>query len=313
MDAARNNKDARQSTVAAAFRMEDAPTLTTRALNKAAISVTELKCDRANFGRTDAIPRQDGYLIALQLRACPDHDLYFDGRLIKPKNFAAGVTTIYDLRTDPIADLRDPFHSLMFHLPRRALEDVARETAICHTVDLRYEPGVGVDDPIVRHLLSALLPAVAAPAQAHPLFLEHTALALTVHLAHAYGGMSPGAHRRHGGLAQWQERRAKEVMTASLKQDVTLSRLAAECGLSVRHFARAFRQSTGAPPHRWLLKYRVEQAKDLLKNRKLSLADIALVCGFADQSHFTRVFTAMVGASPGAWRRANSDPPFDRI
>jgi AraC family transcriptional regulator len=56
-------------------------------------------------------------------------------------------------------------------------------------------------------------------------------------------------------------------------------------------------------PHRWLLKRRVELAHKLLGNPLLSLAEVAVRCGFSDQSHFTRVFTAMSGASPGAWRR----------
>ena len=80
-------------------------------------------------------------------------------------------------------------------------------------------------------------------------------------------------------------------------------RLAEECGLSPRHFARAFRQSTGVPPHRWLMRHRVQRAKELLRRQALSLADIALRCGFADQSHFTRVFSREVGFSPGQWRR----------
>ena len=236
----------RRNTVAAAFRMEDAPTLTVRALHKSAISVTELKCDRPNFGITDSIPKQDAYLVALQLRACPNHDLYFDGRLTQPRNFKAGVTSIYDLRTEPVADLRDPFHSLMVHLPRTALEAAAQEA-----------------------------------------------------------GVRAKASPRVGGLACWQEARAKELMAASLHEEISMRRLAEECGLSVRHFARAFRQSTGVPPHRWLLRYRVDRAKELLRNQTLSLADTALACGFADQSHFTRVFTALTGESPGAWRRQN--------
>jgi AraC family transcriptional regulator len=294
-----------RSAVAAAFRTEDAPTLVTNILRKSAISVTELQCDTRNFGRTESIPREDAYLIALQLRSCPDHDLYFDGRLTRPKNFAAGVTTIYDLRTDPVADVRDPFHSLMFHLPRKALDTVAREAGVSGVGGLRHEPGAGMDDPVVRHLLSALLPVMAAPDEAHPLFIDHIALALTVHVARTYGFLPTTAGRHGGGLARWQEERVKELMTAGLNEEIPLARLAAECGLSVRHFARAFRQSTGVPPHRWLLEHRVGRAKDLLKNRALSLADAALACGFADQSHFTRVFTAMVGVSPGAWRRVN--------
>jgi AraC-like DNA-binding protein len=215
------------------------------------------------------------------------------------------VTSIYDLRRDPVADLRDPFHSIMFHLPRRALDSMTYEAGVPRIGDLRHEAGVSVDDPVVRHLLASLLPAIGKPQEAHPLFLDHLALALMAHMANVYGGMSLNAGLPRGGLAAWQERRVNELMAASLSEDVPLSRLANECGLSVRHFARAFRQSTGYSPHRWLLKHRVDHARELLSNRALSLTDIAFACGFADQSHFTRVFTAVIGVSPGAWRRAS--------
>ncbi len=111
-----------------------------------------------------------------------------------------------------------------------------------------------------------------------------------------------------GGLAPWQLRRAEALMSENLSVQVSLGKVAEECGLSVRHLARAFRQSTGVPPHRWLLDRRVERAKQLLPNSKLSLSDIALACGFGDQSHFTRTFTAAVRLSPGVWRRLQSAP-----
>lgn len=289
-----------------AFRMQNAPALITRVLQKSTMAVTELRCDQPNFGRTNPIPREDAYLVALQIRACPNHDLYFEGRLTRPENYRAGVTSIYDLRRDPVADLRDPYHSLMFYLPRTALNAMTAEAGARRLGDLRHRPGVSVDDPTVRHLLSALLPAMSKPREAHPLFLDHVALALTAHMASVYGGMDPNAEMIRGGLAPWQERRARELMSASLTEDIPLSRLASECGLSVRHFARAFRRSTGVAPHRWLLNYRIERAKDLLRVGEWSLASIAADCGFADQSHFTRVFTTIAGLTPGAWRRLNA-------
>ena len=85
---------------------------------------------------------------------------------------------------------------------------------------------------------------------------------------------------------------------------VCRSEVARECRLSVSHFSRAFRRSMGVAPHNWLLTRRVEAAKEKLRDDRLSLLDVALVCGFADQSHLTRVFTRIVGVSPGAWRRA---------
>lgn len=286
--------------------MQDAPTLIARALHKSTLAVTELKCDQPNSGITASMPREDAYLIALQLRECHDHDLYFDGRRVQPKNYFAGVTSIYDLRRDPVADLRDPYHSVMFHLPRKALDAVAYAAGMPRAGDLRHEPGVSVDDPVVRNLLASLLPAIAKPAEASSLFLDHVALALVAHLNHTYGGLRQNGSIPRGGLAPAQERRVKELMTAGLYQDVPLSRLASECGLSVRHFTRVFRQSTGVSPHRWLLKYRVDRARDMLANKALSLSQVALLCGFADQSHFTRVFAAATGASPGAWRRFNA-------
>ena len=290
------------SPLAQVFGMHDAPALITQVLHKSTVAVTEIKC-RRNFGRTASIPCEDAYLVALQLRACHDHDLYFDGRRIRPMNFFAGVTSIYDLRRDPSWDMRDACHALMFYLPRMTLDAVANEAGGARIGDLRDQPGLGIEDPVVRHLLSSLLPATAKPEEAGSLFLDYVALALSAHVAQVYGGMRATRGLPRGGLAPWQERRAKELMSAALSEEIPLSRMATECGLSVRHFARAFRRSTGIPPHRWLLKHRVDQARALMLNRALSLADVAVSCGFADQSHFTRVFTAIVGASPGAWRR----------
>jgi AraC-like DNA-binding protein len=82
-----------------------------------------------------------------------------------------------------------------------------------------------------------------------------------------------------------------------------LSDIADACGLSVSHFSRAFRRSTGLAPHAWLLQTRVEAAKALLQRREAPLSKIARACGFADQSHFSGVFTRRVGLSPGAWRK----------
>lgn len=289
-----------------AFRTPNAPSLSTKVLQKSTLSVTELRCDCPGFGRTAPIPREEAWLIALQLRACPNHDLYFDGRLTRPENYAAGVTSIYDLRRGPIADIRDPYHCLMFYLPRTALDTFAAEVQGLRAGDLRHTPGVSVDDPVVRHLLSSLLPFMADPKQANSLFLDHVVLAMTAHVAHAYAGMQTNARILRGGLAPWQERRAKELMSASLNEELSLGRLAAACGLSSRHFARAFLVSTGMPPHCWLTGQRVERAKQLLNSQTLSLVEVAMVCGFADQSHFTRVFKAVVGVTPGEWRRIDA-------
>lgn len=137
---------------------------------------------------------------------------------------------------------------------------------------------------------------------------------MSLELNHAFpaqSGLAPPmeslAARRwiRGSLPAWKERRIKELMQSELANKLSLRRLAAECDLSVRHFTRAFGQSTGLTPHRYLLKLRLDKARELLLDPALRLDEIATTCGFADQSHFTRVFSASEKVSPGIWRRSN--------
>ncbi|MEJ0042224.1 MAG: AraC family transcriptional regulator [Rhizomicrobium sp.] len=115
--------------------------------------------------------------------------------------------------------------------------------------------------------------------------------------------------RDSGGLAPWQERRAKTLMVADLARTVTLAELALACGLSRGHFSLAFRQSVGCPPHRWLLLQRLERAMHLMVASDKSLCEIAIETGFSDQSHLTRAFSQYVETSPAAWRRIQRGDP----
>jgi AraC family transcriptional regulator len=148
------------------------------------------------------------------------------------------------------------------------------------------------------------LPAFDHAAEASPLFVDSVVGAVGVHVARTYGALKVRPRAARGGLAPWQERRAKELLSSNLGGDLTIATIAKACGLSSSQFSRCFRQTTGLAPHQWLLHRRVEVAKDLLPRSGTSLSEIGLACGFADQSHFTRVFTRIVGVSPGAWRRS---------
>ena len=160
-----------------------------------------------------------------------------------------------------------------------------------------------VSDPVARHLRAYLQTARARPSGMCPSCLDHLETAVQAYLrqTHSVIPLSPPVAR--GGLAPWQLRRAQEMMRSHLDEAMPLAELARACNLSPGHFARAFRQATGQPPHRWLMEQRIEKAKQLLVDSTLSLAQIAWTCGFADQSHFTRVFAQLVQSSPGQWRR----------
>lgn len=165
------------------------------------------------------------------------------------------------------------------------------------------ESGEVLPDPVVRHLLLAIRPVLHAAGQTSEGVIDHLAVALATHVAHTCRGSRTRPDTKTGTLARWQELRAKELLAANLTGGITLANLANACRLSIRHFTRAFRASTGKSPHEWLLQLRIEKAMALLTGSGRKLADIALECGFADQSHFTRAFQRSVGSSPGAWQR----------
>jgi AraC family transcriptional regulator len=104
-------------------------------------------------------------------------------------------------------------------------------------------------------------------------------------------------------LAPWQINRVNIFIAENLETKIGLKDLARLTRLSVSHFARAFRCSTGCAPHAYLLRCRIARAKELLLDSSTTLACIALRSGFADQAHLTKVFGRLVGVSPGVWRR----------
>jgi AraC family transcriptional regulator len=288
------------------LRAEQAHTIVTRVLHTADMAVTETRCDNPVLGLSHSIQREDAYLIALTLRDFPNRQYWEDGRQMPVSNMRVGQVDFHDLKRDPIALLDKPYHDLFFYLPRSALDAIADDAEAPRIGELNHKP-VPIDDATISSLGQAVLPPLSRPDQASQLFIDHILFALGLHVARTYGGMRPLPPLIQGGLAAWQVRRAKEMLCANLDGRVPLKEIARECGLSVSHFSRSFRRTIGAPPHSWLLTHRIEVAKQRLRDRRLSLSEVALTCGFADQSHLTRVFTRFVGASPGAWRRAYAD------
>lgn len=106
------------------------------------------------------------------------------------------------------------------------------------------------------------------------------------------------------GLAPWQQRRATDMMQARLGGPLTIKEIARACQITPSHFARAFRGTFGRAPYRYLTDLRITEAKRQMMETDLPLTTIAMMCGFTDQSHFTRVFRRLVGTSPGLWRQS---------
>ena len=298
------NQGAYGQQLADVFQLERAPAFVTRSLQKSTIAVTEIKCDIVNHGLTSSIPREDAFLITLQLRDCPRHDLFIDDRQVPSGRLRPGSICIYDLRSSPVANSISPFHSLHFYVPRIAL-DVVADMEGCGRVDeFTNQPGLGDEDAALSGLGAALLPAFRRPDEADQIFVDHLTIAAVGHTLKTYGVGSHAVSSAVSGLAPWQERRAKEMLGSRLDGAIFVSDLASECGLPTSVFLRAFRQSTGLTPHGWLQRQRIDHACCLLRRHsQSSLAEIARMCGFANADHFVRVFCRLKGGHPETWRR----------
>ncbi|KAA2238250.1 helix-turn-helix domain-containing protein [Salinarimonas soli] len=131
-------------------------------------------------------------------------------------------------------------------------------------------------------------------------------------LRHELARLSRAAPARStGGLAPWALRRVMAHIDASVSDALTLDELAGVARLSTYHFARAFKASTGLPPHRWIQMRRIERAKELLAGRGMRVVDVAAAVGYENPSRFAKLFHRETGLSPRAFGR-RSEPAAAR-
>ena len=115
---------------------------------------------------------------------------------------------------------------------------------------------------------------------------------------------APAAARPvRGGLPAWQQKRVVEFIEEHLAEDISLAALAELVDLSLYHFARAFKQSFGVPPHRYHMARRMDRARSLLQMPELSVTQIGIQIGFCETSSFTKAFRRFTGLTPTEYRR----------
>jgi AraC family transcriptional regulator len=276
------------------------PIHATLGYGRSELAVTRLHAPNGFTDPTSPIPLEKAFSIHLHLRANHGGRLWLSGKLVPTGKRPSGGVTILDLEQDPIAFFPNPIEVVQFYIPQMALEEFAYENRIAMTNTLSW-PHCEMDTTL-KHLGMAVLSAIQRSEPAPKIFLDYIGQVTLAHATYVYGEASPSFIRGH--LAPWQARRAKDFLNANLDGDVSLASVAAECNLSVSHFAHAFRRTFGRPPHRWLMERRIDVAEGLLLTSRLTLAEIASKCGFADQSALSRSFKRVLGESPGAWRRS---------
>jgi len=233
-------------------------------------------------------------------------EIWRNGRLLAPLVSREGDVQLFDLRQNWRALVHPPFDTVNLRIPLALIAELSL-----------LVPGTGFDppailsgrsDPTLLALSRALVPAFVGDGELGALFVRHVVEAATAHILATYGDLPTGRPEQPGqGLAPWQQRRAVQMLSARLEHELPLAEVAAACGLSSGHFTRAFKRSFGLPPHRWLMRERVRRAAALMVDTGQPLDQIAVACGFVDQSHLSRVFRRIMHLPPAAWRRAQRE------
>lgn len=167
---------------------------------------------------------------------------------------------------------------------------------------LPVSPRSGLHDHAVSEILHLLFAEVESGGASGTLYAESLAHALAVRFLFL-GEYLPTRSSATAILPQRKLRGIQDLIESRLDADLTLQELAAAIGYSRSHFLRMFRATTGMTPHRYVLKRRVERARQLLEQVGLSIAEVAMICGFSSQAHLTFAFRKEYGITPTEYRR----------
>ena len=156
------------------------------------------------------------------------------------------------------------------------------------------------EDAHLRRTILGIGAELATPGGPSTLFLDMAAQAVATRLIarHLVGNCSAGPT----SLTAQQLRRILSLVEDKLGQDIDLASLADAAGVSRFHFLRCFRATTGMSPHRWVTQLRIERAKSLLAEGRMSVLEVSGLVGFESQSHFGHVFRRYTSVSPREWR-----------
>ena len=253
--------------------------------------------------RTPATDR--GYLIGLSLAAGHRRRIFHEHHA-SVHEFEENSVYLRSFNDAYQADLAGSFDFALLEIGQNTVERMADDA------DLRGVSKLQVSgeqtDPVLGGLLGALFAPINDRAERSALFVEQLSVAIGLHVAQRYGnaryGLKSSTEVKGRRISPRAMTIVQDLMRSRLAGDISIEELARAVNLPQAAFLRAFRETVGKTPHQFLMQQRVEKARDMLALSSYSISEIATACGFADQSHLTRVFSRTVGTSPGVWRRS---------
>jgi AraC family transcriptional regulator len=169
---------------------------------------------------------------------------------------------------------------------------------------LEIEPAFAAPDAILANLALLMAAEVRAEGRHGETYGEALGSAVVARLLRRHGAVRREAGRRPYPLSRAEMARIREYIDGHLEARLSLRELADLVGMNVYRFLRSFKASMGVPPHHYVLEQRLDRSKSLLADVGLPIAEVALRCGFANQSHFSTTFRRHVEVTPWRYRRA---------
>ncbi|MGF1516082.1 MAG: helix-turn-helix domain-containing protein [Elainellaceae cyanobacterium] len=191
---------------------------------------------------------------------------------------------------------------LEIYLPPAALEQAAIATFEQSPQTVELIPRFAIRDPFIEQLALAFKQEVERGGPINGLYLESLQTVLAVHLLQSHCAIAPRKSNSSAGLSQTQLRQVIDYIQSRMDQEISLADLAKVAEISAYQFGKRFKQSTGLPPHRYVIEKRIERAQELLKQGDLAIVDVGQLVGFYDQSHFTHTFKRRTRFTPRQYR-----------
>jgi len=186
----------------------------------------------------------------------------------------------------------------VFFLSPGFVKEVAHESSM-EWVDVTEQ--YAALDPVIWYLGREIRAELRRLRRLETTYLEAVAMVLARHVLTTYSS-SPWPTGEPGGLPRYKLRHAIQFIRENIAKDISFHDIAAHLKMSAYHFARMFKYSTGESPHQYIVRCRVNRAKELLAETKLPITDVAFEAGYKTQSHFTTCFGRLVGVTPAAFR-----------
>ncbi len=219
------------------------------------------------------------------------------GKSAQTRTIGSGGLFVHPAHRDLSVTLSGRLRTLHVYVDSSMIAEVAGR-------DIELAEELGASDPLLEQLMLSLDHAIRGYSDTSRLYVDSLTTAVAAQLAerHSTSPRTSSGPSQSKGLAERQLSIATSLMQERLREGLSLAELASSVGLSESQFARAFRLRMGVPPHRYLMRLRLDQAQRLLRASDMSIAEVATSSGFSSQEHLTRVMRAWLDVTPGALR-----------